>query len=84
MRNGLLRNEDLYARRQIHPWVSTSAGGLAGEMFLGFLKRLMRRRKEPLHRAPDNLSAHNDGGGQGVCFLRKRQIDAALPAGLRA
>jgi transposase len=28
-------------------WFSTYAGGLTGEMFLGFLKQLMRRRKKP-------------------------------------
>jgi transposase len=45
-------------------WFSTYVGGLTGEMFLGFLKQLMRRRKKPLHLVLDNLSAHKTAAVQ--------------------
>jgi transposase len=39
-------------------WFSTYTGGMNGELFVKFLKKLMRYRKKPLHLVLDNLSAH--------------------------
>jgi transposase len=39
-------------------WFSTYTGGLTGEAFVEFLKKLMRQRKKPLHLVLDGLPAH--------------------------
>jgi transposase len=39
-------------------WFSTYTGGLSGELFVEFLKKLMRHRKKPLHLVLDSLPAH--------------------------
>lgn len=39
-------------------WFATYAGGLNGELFVTLLKRLMQRRKKPLHLVLDGLPAH--------------------------
>lgn len=39
-------------------WFATYQGGLTGELFVELLKRLMYRRKKPLHLVIDGLPAH--------------------------
>jgi transposase len=39
-------------------WFATYEGGLDGELFVELLKRLMHRRKKPLHLVIDSLPAH--------------------------
>jgi transposase len=39
-------------------WFSTYTGGMNGELFVEFLKKLMRYRKRSLHLVLDSLSAH--------------------------
>jgi len=39
-------------------WFATYQGGLNGELFVELLKRLMYRRKKPLHLVVDGLPAH--------------------------
>ena len=39
-------------------WFATYAGGLSGELFVELLKKLMYRRKKPLHLVVDGLPAH--------------------------
>lgn len=39
-------------------WFATYEGGLTGELFVDLLKRLMYRRKKPLHLVVDGLPAH--------------------------
>ncbi len=39
-------------------WFATYTGGLNGRLFLSLLRRLMRRRRRPLHLVLDNLPAH--------------------------
>lgn len=39
-------------------WFATYPGGLTGELFVELLKRLMYRRKKPLHLVIDGLPAH--------------------------
>ena len=39
-------------------WFATYEGGLSGELFVELLKRLMHRRKKPLHLVVDGLPAH--------------------------
>lgn len=39
-------------------WFATYQGGLSGEWFVGLLKKLMYRRKKPLHLVVDGLPAH--------------------------
>lgn len=39
-------------------WFATYQGGLTGELFVELLKRLMHRRKKPLHLVVDGLPAH--------------------------
>lgn len=39
-------------------WFATYEGGLTGELFVELLKRLMYRRKKPLHLVVDGLPAH--------------------------
>lgn len=41
-------------------WFSTYEGGLTGDLFVELLKRLMRRRKKPLHLVVDGLPAHKN------------------------
>lgn len=42
-------------------WFATYKGGLNGELFVTFLRRLMRGRRKPLHLILDNLPAHKTG-----------------------
>lgn len=39
-------------------WFTTYKGGLNGDLFVTFLRRLMRGRRRPLHLILDNLPAH--------------------------
>ena len=39
-------------------WFATYQGGLTGELFVELLKKLMHRRKKPLHLVVDGLPAH--------------------------
>jgi len=39
-------------------WFATYKGGLNGGLFVTLLRRLLRRRRKPLHRVLDNLPAH--------------------------
>lgn len=39
-------------------WFATYQGALTGELFVELLKKLMNRRKKPLHLVLDNLPAH--------------------------
>jgi len=39
-------------------WFATYHGALKGELFVALLKKLMRRRKQPLHLVLDGLPAH--------------------------
>lgn len=39
-------------------WFTTYKGGLNGELFVTFLRRLMRGQRKPLHLILDNLPAH--------------------------
>jgi len=39
-------------------WFCTYAGGLNGELFIDLLRRLMHRRKKPVHLILDSLPAH--------------------------
>ncbi len=39
-------------------WFATYEGALKGELFVALLKKLMRRRKKPLHLVLDSLPAH--------------------------
>lgn len=41
-------------------WFATYEGGLTGDLFVELLKRLMRRRKKPLHLVVDGLPAHKN------------------------
>lgn len=41
-------------------WFATYEGGLTGDLFVALLKRLMRRRKKPLHLVVDGLPAHKN------------------------
>ncbi len=41
-------------------WFATYQGGLTGELFVELLKRLMHRRKKPLHLVVDGLPAHKN------------------------
>jgi transposase len=39
-------------------WFTTYAGGLTGELFVQLLRKLMRRRRKPVHLVLDGLPAH--------------------------
>lgn len=39
-------------------WFATYKGGLNGDLFITLLRRLMRRRRRPLHLVLDNLPSH--------------------------
>ena len=39
-------------------WFATYEGGLTGELFVALLKKLMHRRKKPVHMVIDGLPAH--------------------------
>jgi transposase len=39
-------------------WFATYPGGLTGELFVGLLKKLMNRRRKPVHLVVDGLPAH--------------------------
>lgn len=39
-------------------WFTTYKGGLSGDLFVTFLRRLMRGQRKPLHLILDNLPAH--------------------------
>ena len=39
-------------------WFATYKGGLTGELFVELLKKMMHRRKKPVHRVIDGLPAH--------------------------
>jgi len=41
-------------------WFATYPGGLTGELFVALLKRLMHRRRKPLHLVIDGLPAHKN------------------------
>lgn len=41
-------------------WFATYKGGLSGELFVELLKKLMHRRKKPLHLVVDGLPAHKN------------------------
>lgn len=41
-------------------WFATYEGGLTGDLFVELLKRLMYRRKKPLHLVVDGLPAHKN------------------------
>jgi len=41
-------------------WFATYQGGLTGELFVELLKRLMHRRRKPLHLVVDGLPAHKN------------------------
>lgn len=43
-------------------WFATYEGGLTGDLFVELLKRLMYRRKKPLHLVVDGLPAHKNAG----------------------
>ena len=43
-------------------WFATYEGGLTGDLFVELLRRLMYRRKKPLHLVVDGLPAHKNAG----------------------
>ena len=52
-------------------WFTTYQGGLTGELFVELLKKLMHRRKKPLHLVVDGLPAHKKSAVKIMWSARK-------------
>lgn len=63
-------------------WFAACQGGLNGALFVDPLKRLMYRRKKPLHLVIDGLPAHKNKVVKDYVASTDGAADAAFPAGL--